>query len=142
MLLHAEPKLVIELFKLLRSHAACTDETVHQFLDTPRMRQHLSGNDWHLTRLGLRCPKNGPLPCLQHSGLLARFDREKLYEQVWSQPIRKLAPEYGVSDVALAKTCRKLQIPRPGRGYWAKLTAGQRVGRRPPLPLYAGSEGK
>jgi hypothetical protein len=46
----------------------------------------------------------------------------------------KLAPEYGVSDVALARTCRKLQIPMPGRGYWAKLAAGKRVRSRPPLP--------
>ena len=66
-------------------------------------------------------------------GLLARFNREKLYEQVWAQPMWKLAPEYGVSDVALAKTCRKLQIPLPGKGYWAKAAAGKSTKSRPPL---------
>ena len=40
---------------------------------------------------------------------------------------------YGISDVALAKRCRKLQVPLPGRGYWAKKEYGHRV-RTEPLP--------
>ena len=113
------------------------------------MRRHLVGQERQLARLGLECPET-PAPvsvskraaarvAFQQSPrvphrLLARFDREKLYEQVWSQPIGKLAPEYGVSDVALAKTCRKLLIPLPGRGYWAKAAVGKRPKTRPPLP--------
>lgn len=38
-----------------------------------------------------------------------------------------LAKKYGISDVGLAKVCRKLTIPLPGRGYWAKKQAGQKV---------------
>ena len=34
--------------------------------------------------------------------------REELYEQVWTVPMQRLAQRYGISDVALAKTCRKL----------------------------------
>jgi len=64
----------------------------------------------------------------------SRYDREKLYEQVWTLPLRTLAREYGVSDVALAKACRKLHVPLPGRGYWAKKAANQPVEERPPLP--------
>jgi hypothetical protein len=45
-----------------------------------------------------------------------------------------LAKEYGMSDVGLAKVCRKLGIPLPGLGYWAKKTAGNKVPKRPPLP--------
>lgn len=60
--------------------------------------------------------------------------REQLYEQVWSEPIRTLAKRYGLSDVGLAKTCRRLKIPLPGRGYWAKRTAGHHV-KRLPLPV-------
>jgi hypothetical protein len=41
--------------------------------------------------------------------------------------MRKLAKEFGVSDVALAKRCRRMGIPLPGRGYWAKKAAGKRV---------------
>jgi hypothetical protein len=62
-----------------------------------------------------------------------KISREQLYEQVWSTPMRKLALEYGVSDVALAKMCGRLKIPKPGRGYWARLAAGERI-KRPRLP--------
>ncbi len=59
--------------------------------------------------------------------------REILYEQVWSQPMIELAKQYGLSDVGLAKICRKLKVPLPGRGYWAKHKAG-RTPPRPSLP--------
>jgi hypothetical protein len=41
--------------------------------------------------------------------------------------MRNLAQEFGISDVALAKTCRKARVPVPGRGYWARMAAGKRV---------------
>jgi len=69
--------------------------------------------------------------------LISRYNREELYQKVWSQPIQKLAPVYGLSDVRLGKVCRKLRIPTPGRGYWNKKNAGKPVGRRPPLPFVA-----
>jgi hypothetical protein len=59
--------------------------------------------------------------------------REDLYEAVWERPVRTIARELGVSDVALAKTCRKLKIPLPGVGYWAKHAANQ-VAAIPTLP--------
>lgn len=59
--------------------------------------------------------------------------REQLYEKVWSTPILQLAKEFGMSDVGLAKVCRKHSIPRPPVGYWQKLKAGKKV-RRPALP--------
>lgn len=59
--------------------------------------------------------------------------RVDLYEQIWNRPIRTIAAEYGVSDVALAKVCRKLDVPRPGVGYWARVAHGQNPAR-PPLP--------
>ena len=67
---------------------------------------------------------------LQQSNL---FDREKLYEMVWAEPVTKVAERLGVSGVTVGKWCRKLGVPRPGRGYWARKAAGQRV-RQPPLP--------
>jgi len=42
-----------------------------------------------------------------------------------------LAKKYGISDVGLAKVCRKLTIPLPGRGYWARKQAGQKVSQDP-----------
>ncbi len=58
--------------------------------------------------------------------------REELYEKVWSTPGTKLAEELGISDVAITKRCKKLNVPRPSRGYWAKLAAGR---KSPKLPL-------
>ncbi|MGE5161679.1 MAG: hypothetical protein ACM3O5_09245 [Betaproteobacteria bacterium] len=55
------------------------------------------------------------------------FTRQELYDLVWSEPIQKLAKRFGLSDVGLAKACRSADIPRPGRGYWARLAAGKRV---------------
>ncbi|HVO60837.1 MAG TPA: hypothetical protein VMT53_07870 [Terriglobales bacterium] len=59
------------------------------------------------------------------------WDRTHLYEQVWQQPVSKLARTYGISDVALAKVCRRLKVPLPARGYWAKPL--HRRPKRPPL---------
>ncbi len=62
-----------------------------------------------------------------------RVSREELYERVWTEPVRTVAKGFGVSDVALAKQCKKLKIPLPGRGYWSKKAVGKSV-RRIPLP--------
>lgn len=37
-----------------------------------------------------------------------------------------LALELGISDVGLAKACRRHAVPVPARGYWAKLRAGHK----------------
>jgi hypothetical protein len=66
---------------------------------------------------------------------MARYDREDLYEKVWTLTMQKAAKEYGVSDVALGKTCRKLYFPDPGRGYWNKMAANRPVEVRPFLPV-------
>ena len=41
------------------------------------------------------------------------YNREELYAQVWSEPMIKLAPKYGLSDNGLRKICKKLNIPLP-----------------------------
>ncbi len=61
------------------------------------------------------------------------FTREELYERIWTEPMTKLSAKLGISDVALAKTCTKLNIPRPSRGHWARLASGQ-DSSRPSLP--------
>lgn len=59
------------------------------------------------------------------------FTRKELYDLVWSMPIMKLAEQFGLSDRGLSKTCLRHQIPVPGRGYWARLAAGQKVSKTP-----------
>ena len=71
------------------------------------------------------------------SELASRYVREKIYEEIWSEPIQQVAKRYKISDVGLAKVCRKLNIPRPGRGYWAVKAAGKPIPKRPPLPELA-----
>jgi Phage integrase family len=56
-----------------------------------------------------------------------RISRTALYELIWSSPVSTVAAAYGVSDVGLAKACRRANIPLPERGYWAKLAAGHSV---------------
>jgi hypothetical protein len=62
-----------------------------------------------------------------------KLSREQLYERVWAVPIRTLAKEFGISNVAVAKACRRANVPVPGRGYWAKVQANKNP-RRTPLP--------
>ena len=45
------------------------------------------------------------------------ISRNELYEQVWKEPVSRLAPKYGISDVGLKKICRKLNVPTPPLGY-------------------------
>ena len=62
--------------------------------------------------------------------------RSELYAKVWQTPLSKLGPELGVSDVGLAKLCRRHGIPTPPIGYWAQVAAGQ-TPRQPALPTGA-----
>jgi ankyrin repeat protein len=100
-----------------------------------------------LKKFGVEIPKprNAPLPPLPHSvwvgarspmGREIRMNRAEFFERVWSQPVATLAAEWGLSGPGLKKVCRRLQIPVPPRGYWAKLKAGLRVPgpRLPSLP--------
>lgn len=41
------------------------------------------------------------------------LSREALYELVWSEPMLKVAPRYGVSSSYLARICVLLNVPRP-----------------------------
>jgi hypothetical protein len=66
-----------------------------------------------------------------------RFTREQLYEKVWSKPMSSLAKEWGISDVGLAKICRRYNIPRPGLGHWARKQHGYNP-IQPPLPQMEG----
>jgi hypothetical protein len=68
--------------------------------------------------------------------------RQQLYEMIWKEPTRTVAARLGISDVALAKICRKYHIPRPWRGYWREKETGHRP-RLPkllPWPTHLGKE--
>jgi hypothetical protein len=64
-----------------------------------------------------------------------KLRREELYEKVWTTPTARLAEEFGISDVAIAKICRKYNIPKPPKGYWARVQNGH-VEKREVLPRW------
>ena len=68
---------------------------------------------------------------------VVEMGREELYQHVWSTPCQVLARALGLSDVALAKTCAQMEIPRPPRGYWARLQAGEQMAKTA-LPAASG----
>lgn len=59
------------------------------------------------------------------------WNRQELYNEIWQEPAIHIAKKYGISGVMLGKICRKLSIPVPGRGYWARKKNGYKVGIKP-----------
>ena len=146
------------LQKLAKPHH-CDEGIFRELLRTPSIRERMrqlgldrllparapervvmqSRHPKHIERSG-RASSNqeedwlASLPSKERATVLRnRISREQLYEEVWAEPVIKVAERYGVSGVAVAKWCRKLNVPRPGRGYWARKAAGRRV-RQLPLP--------
>ena len=131
---------VATLVDLLRTHGACSDNVLQELIKTPKMRAMLKAAEKlrpqnqrladSLARGGAPSSPKPKQPRLFH----ARYNRQRLYEEVWAEPTQLVAKRYGVSDAAIAKGCKALGIPKPPRGYWAKKAAGRKVPSRPPLP--------
>src|SRR5688572_13100412 len=61
-----------------------------------------------------------------------RLTRQQLYRWLWTTPAERIAEVIGISGSALAKTCRRYDVPTPARGYWRRVQTGQNV---PATPL-------
>ena len=48
----------------------------------------------------------------------------ELKKLIWKVPATAIALQYGVSDKAVAKWCKKYDIEKPGPGYWVKQHTG------------------
>jgi hypothetical protein len=46
--------------------------------------------------------------------------KEALEKLVWQKPTTKIAESFGVSDKAIEKLCKKLDVEKPPRGFWTK----------------------
>src|SRR5438045_197743 len=57
--------------------------------------------------------------------------REELHALVWRIPMSRLADQFGISGNGLAKICRRLDVPYPPRGWWAKKAAGKTLSISP-----------
>lgn len=64
---------------------------------------------------------------VQQNELTTPITREQLYDLVWKEPMLKIAGRFGVSSSYLARVCTLMRVPRPQRGYWAKLEVGKKV---------------
>ena len=139
-----DQEAAVTVLDLLRKHGACDEKTFGILVSTPKMRSILkSAGGWRpddKRRGGAKSLVAGRRPAPRKSGSPirrfppSRYDRERLYEEVWTEPTQKVAKRYGVSDVAIAKACALLNIPKPPRGYWAQFAAGRKMPKRPPLP--------
>jgi hypothetical protein len=63
----------------------------------------------------------------------SHISRERLYQEVWAEPMTTVAQRYKVSSSFLARICTRLNVPRPPRGYWAMFAVGRKM-KQPPLP--------
>ncbi len=60
------------------------------------------------------------------------LSREALYIKVRETPTVKFAKEFGISDVAIGKICKRLDVPKLPLGYWRKVETGSKREIPPP----------
>lgn len=58
-----------------------------------------------------------------NSRKVSRPTKEYLEKAVWEKPTCQIAKDFGVSDTAIKKWCKRYKIDKPGRGYWQKQTS-------------------
>ena len=144
-LFECEPDVTLELIEQMIKHEACTQDTINNLLGTPAIKKHLTPVTRNFARLGFdvrtkeriaeeKRQEEAHRQWILRESCSPGMTVEKIYEEIWSEPIQHVAKRYGMSDVGLAKVCKKLKIPRPGLGYWAKKAAGKPVPKQPPLP--------
>jgi hypothetical protein len=51
-------------------------------------------------------------------------DADSIHRLVWSTPTQQIASTLGVTDSAIGKYCKRLGVPKPPKGWWAKLSNG------------------
>lgn len=131
-LLKAKDWELKSVLKALRDPEVCVPENFHELTRTPKMQQRML--DMNLIKPYVKPPSKKELHRREVENLIIRFNREKLYAEVWQEPVIKVAETYGVSGVYLGKVCRTLRVPVPPRGYWARVRNGESV-KRPKLPV-------
>ena len=56
------------------------------------------------------------------------FTRSQFHDLIWSKPLRTVAREVGVSDVAVRKVALRAGLPLPPQGHWNRVAVGKRSG--------------
>lgn len=76
--------------------------------------------------------KNGPKAV--SAALLAKYNRQNLFEKVWKANLRCVAGEIGVFRKTLSRICKELHIPIPPSGFWLMSPGHRGAVSRPLLP--------
>lgn len=53
------------------------------------------------------------------------IEREKLYDEVWSSPMKKIAESYSMSGNDIKRAAYAMGVPLPSSGHWAKVAHGK-----------------
>jgi len=110
-----EPEVTVELIGQLLNREA-GESAVRELLRVPKMREHVASCERQLSRLGIALDgrRRSDVSTTQAPSpyILAQYDRERLYEEVWSEPTQTVARKYGISDVALSKVCKQRRVPK------------------------------
>jgi hypothetical protein len=62
-----------------------------------------------------------------------RFTRQQLLDMVWTKPMREVAADLGLSDVAVRNACKKANIVTPPQGHWNRIHSGRQGHIKPRL---------
>ena len=68
--------------------------------------------------------KHCSVPCNLETKKLFDPTEDELFAYVWETSTLQLGEHFGVSDKAIEKRCKKFNIHKPPRGYWALIYAG------------------
>jgi hypothetical protein len=101
----------VELIEQLMKHTACTHDTIHDLLRTPAMNKQLTplARNFGLMGFDIRTKetesgderRDAEYRRWTIRQVASRYDREKIYEEIWSEPIQRVAIRYDISDVGL-----------------------------------------
>lgn len=71
--------------------------------------------------------------------IMTASEREKLYHEVWQEPMIVVAQKYGISNVELRNRCLKVEIPLPPMGYWRRKSGRESIPIPPLEPISEGN---
>lgn len=56
--------------------------------------------------------------------LSLKFERKKLYDEIWDISLTGVSKKYGLNYTKLVQACKENNIPYPSSAYWAKKNMG------------------
>ena len=56
--------------------------------------------------------------------LCTKFERKKLYDEIWEISLTGVSKKYGLNYTKLVQACKENNIPYPSSSYWTKKNMG------------------